>query len=77
MVKMTIVHVEVIARAQKFLEPLVLKVQDEKLSARIQSDIDHLSDIRLHLIDAICQPMLPFGMLDYPKSGPAAGPSES
>ncbi len=77
MVKMTIQHVTVINRAQVFLEPLVKKVQDEKLSSRIQGDIDRLNEIRLFLIDAICQPQLPFGIENFPTPGPSDGPEES
>lgn len=77
MVKMTIQHVTVLNRAQVFLEPLVKKVQDEKMAARIQGDIDRLNEIRLFLIDNLCQPQLPFGLGLDPKQIPPAAAESS
>lgn len=77
MVKMTLKHVTVLNRAQVFLEPLLKKVDDEKLVSRIQDDIDRLNEIRLHIIDSLCQPQLPF-VLDQISSGPESpGPEKS
>lgn len=67
MVKITIQHVTVINRAIVFLEPLIRKVEDEKLATKIQGDIDHLNEIKLFLIDTITQPNLPFGLGLDPK----------
>lgn len=72
MVKITIQHVTVINRAKVFLEPLVKKVQDEKLAARIEADIERLNEIKLFLIDTISQPDLPFGIGLDPKQIPRA-----
>ena len=76
MVKMTIQHITVLNRAQVFLEPLVKKVQDEKMAARIQGDIERLNEIRLFLIDSICQPMLPFGMDEVKPRPESPGPEK-
>lgn len=73
MKKMTVHHVTVINRTIVFLEPLIKRANDEKLTSRIQADIDRLKEIKSFLIDSIWQPMLPFGM-NQDSNTAASGP---